>query len=283
MPSCAVITRTKSRPLMLERAAASVCAQTFRDFQWVIVNDGGEPGPVDGIAQEAGRKGVDALVVHREASTGMEAASNAAIRACQSEFIAIHDDDDSWAPAFLERTVAFLRNSEAFVGVTAHCSRLTETIAGGRIKPLKSEPHKPVLASVQLADMLRCNLFPPISFLYRRQLYDAVGGYDESMRILGDWDFNLRALLIGDIGILPEVLANYHVRKTSDRPADAYVNSVPPGSHGQIVADASYRNRWLRKDVTQGKAGLGFLLAMGRLSRDRNPVDQFLSRLRRWI
>lgn len=56
------------------------------------------------------------------------------------------------------------------------------------------------------------NLFPPISFLYRREVFNAVGRYDESMAILGDWNFNIKVLLHGDIGGLPEVLSSYHVR-----------------------------------------------------------------------
>lgn len=66
MPSCAVITRTKSRPLLLQRAMASVAAQTFRDFTWVVVNDGGEPGPVDRMAAEARSRGIDVSVLHRQ-------------------------------------------------------------------------------------------------------------------------------------------------------------------------------------------------------------------------
>jgi glycosyltransferase involved in cell wall biosynthesis len=280
MPECAVITRTRSRPLMLERAAASIAAQTYRDFQWVLVNDAGDRAPVEHIADQARRNGVDVLVLHRDLSTGMEAASNAGIRASQSAFIAIHDDDDSWAPEFLERTAALLRGTESFAGVTAHAARITETIAGSRIRRIKAEPHKPVLVAVQLADMLRSNLFPPISFLYRRRIFDALGGYDETMKILGDWDFNLRALLVDDIAVLPEHLANYHVRSAADAPA-AYANSVPPGASGQAVADARFRNSWLRKDIAEGKAGLGVLLALGRLSRERSPFENLVSKLRR--
>ncbi|WP_363323715.1 glycosyltransferase, partial [Accumulibacter sp.] len=45
-PLVAVITRTKDRPLLLQRALESVSGQSLTDIQWVIVNDGGEPAPV---------------------------------------------------------------------------------------------------------------------------------------------------------------------------------------------------------------------------------------------
>ena len=106
----AVITRTKDRIPLLKRALESISDQTFRDFIWVVVNDGGERAGVDDIVAEARRRGIETRLLHHEKSLGMEAASNAGIRACDSEYIAIHDDDDSWKSAFLERTVDFLDN-----------------------------------------------------------------------------------------------------------------------------------------------------------------------------
>ena len=267
MTSCAVITRTKSRPLLLQRAMLSVSAQTFRDFIWVIVNDGGEPEPVDQIAAQASARGVNVKVLHRPGSQGMEAASNAGIRACESEHIAIHDDDDSWSPQFLQRTSDYLHNSQHLAGVCTQSLRITEEIVDGAVRRLRQEPHKPVLTSVQLADILVANLFPPIALLYRRDIFQKLGGYDESMAILGDWDFNIRALLVADIGVIPEVLANYHVRPATNAGSRDYVNSITAGSTSQHMADAQYRNRWLRNDIAEGKAGLGFLLAIGRMER----------------
>ena len=71
----AVITRTKNRELLLNRALASVSSQTFRDFVWVIVNDGGERAPVEEIAGKASTSGIEVKVLHHEKSLGMEAAS----------------------------------------------------------------------------------------------------------------------------------------------------------------------------------------------------------------
>lgn len=49
----AVITRTKDRKILLRRALESVCGQTFQDFMWVVVNDGGNREEVDRIVEEA--------------------------------------------------------------------------------------------------------------------------------------------------------------------------------------------------------------------------------------
>ncbi|MEY2768111.1 MAG: hypothetical protein RI912_1774, partial [Actinomycetota bacterium] len=49
----AVIMRTFERPVLLARAVASVCQQTFTDWELVIVNNGGAPGPVDSVVAAA--------------------------------------------------------------------------------------------------------------------------------------------------------------------------------------------------------------------------------------
>jgi glycosyltransferase involved in cell wall biosynthesis len=277
-PNVLIVTRTRSRPQLLMRAVDSVCAQTFRDFTWVIVNDGGEEEPVEKAAAAARLKGVNPLVLRIPVSRGMEAASNAGVRSAASEFVAIHDDDDSWAPKFLERTTAFLAAQPDFAAVTTHCARIEERIEGSTIRDVRRSPHKPVLTCVHLADMLQRNLFPPISLLYRREVFEAVGGYDESMAVLGDWDFNIKVLMKGEIGVLPDVLANYHVR-IGTSPSSTDRNSITPGATQQQIAEAAYRNRMLRRDLAEGRAGLGLLLA---LSRPQNR-GSFRSRFMAWF
>ena len=80
----AVITRTKNRPMFLARCIRTVLEQTETDWIHVIVNDGGDPGPVDAAAgQYADRYRGRLRVIHNETSAGMEAASNIGIRASE--------------------------------------------------------------------------------------------------------------------------------------------------------------------------------------------------------
>jgi glycosyltransferase involved in cell wall biosynthesis len=277
MAKVAVITRTRDRPLLLERARASIAAQTMKDFVWAIINDGGDRSAVDQVAHGAKDLGLEVTVLHRETRVGMEAASNAAVRATDSTYVAIHDDDDSWEPGYLLATTGFLDVNTTFVGAVTHARKITERLEGGRVRALRSEAHLPLLDSIQLADIVRWNLFPPIAFTYRRAVFDRVGGYDETMEVLGDWDFNLRTLLEGDIGVVPEMLANYHVRKAGRDASGVYLNSVIRDYQRHVAADASYRNRRIREDLAAGKVGLGWLLAAGRLA-ERHHTTTFFSR-----
>jgi glycosyltransferase involved in cell wall biosynthesis len=258
----AVVTRTKDRPLLLVRALESVAAQQFRDFVWVVVNDGGGTLPVDMAVEHARSRGIDAVAVHNPISLGMEAASNAGIAAVHSEFIVLHDDDDTWEVDFLAATVAFLEVGPEWGGVITATTRVDERIHpidGPRI--LRRRPFNPGLRSVHLSEVAEQNPFPPISFLYRRSVFDAIGQYDATLPVLGDWEFNLRFLARFDIGVIERPLANYHWRVSGK---GGYGNSVSSGVDRHVQWDAVVRNRLLRRDLEAGTVGLGHLVAGGR-------------------
>ena len=220
--------------------------QSFKDFIWIIVNDGGEKEGVDHIATEARNNGIDVRVLHHEYSKGMEVASNAGIRSSESEYIVIHDDDDSWEYDFLEKTVKFLDNEPLFAGVITHTLLVNEVIENDAPRTTSSYGLNTWLKSIYLMEMLMVNSFPPISFLYKRDIYNKIGGYNETLPVLGDWDFNIRFLKEADIGVIPELLALYHHRDTITDVNDVYGNTVNAGISKHVRYDAILRNLYLR-------------------------------------
>jgi glycosyltransferase involved in cell wall biosynthesis len=279
MSRVAVVTRTKDRPLLLPRARDSVSQQTCRNLVWVIVNDAGDPAIVDAEAAAAREAGVEVEVVHRDRSTGMEAASNAGVRAVASDYIVIHDDDDSWHPEFLERTVAFLDAEPHYVGVVTRCYRVDERLDGDTVREVKRRVYNPGLIHIRMADLAMQNRFPPISFVFRRSVYEEAGGFDEALPVLGDWDFHLRCCLCGDIAVLRDVLANYHHRKAGAPTPAVYGNTVTAGVSQHVEYDAIYRNRKLREDLEANRIGLGVLLYQSTLAHQLGQrVDRSGSR-----
>lgn len=261
MPRTAIVTRTKNRPVLLERALQSVLAQTDSDWIHVIVNDGGDRREVDALVERhrdryAGR----ARVMHHSHSLGMEAASNAGIASCDSEFLLIHDDDDSLEPTYLEEACGFLRNSDpsVFGGVVCLTNQVLERMTeSGAVVEVGRELHRPLAHCIHIDEMARINQFPPIAFLFRRSVYGKVGGFDESLPVLGDWDFHLRCLFESDIGVLAARLANYHLRPASQDPAAA--NSLHAGKEKHAMYDSLLRNRYVRSEKY---AALGLLMQL---------------------
>ena len=270
MKSVSIITRTKNRELFLQRALKSVLSQKFRDFVWIVINDGGENDSVATIVNEAKASGIETRLIYNSVSSGMEAASNKAIKSVDSKYIAIHDDDDTWHEDFLGKTVHVLNKSKNFHGVVTYTQRIDEKISNNQINQIRCFPFGPKFEHLLLFDLLTTNRFPPISFVYSREAYTSIDGYDESLPVLGDWDFNIRFLLKFDITILPEFLANYHHRTNLLNPADENSNTVVASKDQHEYYRNVIKNKYLRNDINNGQAGLGFAFNLLQISAENN-------------
>ena len=281
----AVITRTKDRPLLLARAIQSVLQQTFKDWILVIVNDGGKVESVelvvDRFKEELNGR---IVVIHNPTSLGMETASNLGISNCDSDYIVIHDDDDSWKPTFLARTVSHLDNcawDAKLGGVVTWSNVIIEELGdNGEITIQDSYIFNDSLRNISILDLAVENRFPPISFIFRRAALDGVGPFDGNLRVLGDWEFHLRILRKFNIDVIPEPLANYHHRPQVK--GSIYSNSV----HGQSDFHKSTRvklmNDILRQELAKENGlSLAQLLSMGDMQslllREQNQKFQQLN------
>lgn len=263
-PRVLIVMRTKNRPVLLRRALQSVFQQTYSNYLLVIVNDGGHYELVERELAQVPLDLTRVQIVSNQRSVGMEAASNLGIRSAPSDYVVVHDDDDAWHPHFLQKMVGFLESGAGrkFGGAVSRCELIIERVRGDVVTMLSREPYKNQFRQVYLLEMARQNFFAPISFLYRRAYYDAIGGYDESLPVLGDWDFNLRFLLEADIGVVDEVLSYYHQREAA---SGSYSNSVIGGIGKHVEYDAIVRNRMMRQ-LSASDSRLGNLLAMARYS-----------------
>ena len=100
----------------------------------MIVNDGGDQSAVESLVKcYDGQYRNRLLLVHNHDSLGMEAASNIGIRASNSTYLVIHDDDDSWRPSFLAKMIGYLEDNRTvknFGGVVCYAELVHEQIVG---------------------------------------------------------------------------------------------------------------------------------------------------------
>ncbi|HWF19509.1 MAG TPA: glycosyltransferase, partial [Verrucomicrobiae bacterium] len=258
----AVVTRTKNRPLLLRRCVESVLNQTFQNWFHIIVNDGGDPTTVEGvISGYAGRYNNRVRIIHNESSVGMQNASNQAIRATDSEYIGIHDDDDTWHGMFLEECVGYLDAAESNSrdqGVATQSFWIMEEMdSWGNVIEISRQDFMP-FESVNLFQAAAKNPFPPIAFLYRRQVHETIGYFDQAFNELGDHDFNLRFLTHYDIGTIRKRLAGYHWRHHAT--GSSYGNTVTDGVTSHRKMSVRMQNHYLRQDMANNRMGVGFLM-----------------------
>jgi glycosyl transferase protein, group 2 family len=252
-PTVAVLVRTKDRPRFLRRALANIAEQTFTDYTVCVINDGGDESATRAILQASPLAHLlegDAprLMLLTTSGGNMEAASNAGLAATDSKFVAIHDDDDLWAPEFLERTVGALRASEALICSTRVVERYERETPEGEFEVYEERIFHDGLPGFGLQFLYRTNRTVPIGILYRRRLHELVGFYDESLPVVGDWEFNLRAAAVTEVLLVDEPLAYWSLRPEAD---GAEANSVQrQAEHARF--DASVRARAIRDDLQSG-------------------------------
>lgn len=252
-PTVAVLVRTKDRPRFLRRALANIAEQTFTDYTVCVINDGGDESATRAILQASPLAHLlegDAprLMLLTTGGGNMEAASNAGLAATDSEFVAIHDDDDLWAPEFLERTVGALRASDALICSTRVVERYERETPEGEFEVYEERIFHDGLPGFGLQFLYRTNRTVPIGILYRRRLHELVGFYDESLPVVGDWEFNLRVAAVTEVLLVDEPLAYWSLRPEAD---GAEANSVQrQAEHARF--DASVRARAIRDDLQSG-------------------------------
>lgn len=251
--------RTKDRPVLLRRAMADVAAQEFADWQLIIVNDGGAPEPVEALMADLDADMAARInVLHHPESLGMEAASNAGVEASSSEFVCVHDDDDTWDRRFLSATVGHLEAHPDDAAVVTRAEIVVEEFHGSHVVETGRTALWPDLVAISLSDLIRTNRFVPIQVLYRRDVHDVIGPFRDDLPVVGDWEFHLRLAQAFTIGLLDDVLAFWHQRPSA---VGTQANSIA-ADHRHRAADLRVRDALLREHVAAN--GMGDLLYLTR-------------------
>jgi len=257
-PITAIITRTKNRPILLERAIKSVLAQTSKDYIHVILNDGGDKAAVEKVLAAYPDK--NRKVIHNKKSIGLVGALNKAIKATDSEFIAILDDDDMWHPARLERSLDVIENRSALATVVP-MEIVIEEINDSIVNEIERTPHPESWSGeVNLYRQAHRNFLSNGAVHYSRSLYEKLGGYDEMLPAAEDWDFGIRLLLEVDVEQVQskEALVYYNQRPAIGR--GDLGNSVHAGVLEQERAINIVRNKFLRDEIRRGSLGIGYIM-----------------------
>jgi glycosyltransferase involved in cell wall biosynthesis len=180
-PAVSVIIPTYNRGWSLAQAVDSVLAQDFSEFELVVIDDGSD----DDTSHLLERYGA-AIRVLRQSNQGVSAARNAGIAAAQAGLIAFLDSDDFWLPGKLGRQVEFFnRHAEALICQTEE----TWIRHGRRVNPGKRHSKRTGMIFEPSLDLC---LISPSAVMVRRELFDRVGFFDESLPACEDYDLWLR-------------------------------------------------------------------------------------------
>jgi|GEM_PF-642571 glycosyltransferase involved in cell wall biosynthesis len=200
-PLISIIMPTKDRLPLLGRALDSVLAQTYSNWELIVVNDGGESIH----AVTADRDPCDRIrCIDFDRSQAQAVARNTALTAAKGEIICYLDDDDVYLPHHLETVVRGLSGQEhAFVYTDAVVVK-ERLVDGSGEEVDRSNPY--AHHDYSRERLLVNNYIPINTWAHKRVCVDAVGLFDRSLSCYEDWEFLLR---------LSERYDFHHIEKTT--------------------------------------------------------------------
>jgi glycosyltransferase involved in cell wall biosynthesis len=174
-----VLIPTRNRPVFLQKAVASVLAQSHPDFELIIVNDGGDPLSA---FDDPRIRTLDS------GEAGAVPARNMGLRAASGDVVAWLDDDDRWIDRnFLNDALAVIESGADFV------------FADGRFVFADGSAPQSYSLTADAASLQRDNTILVSAIAYRSSLHAKLGRFDESLPYYWDWDWYLRVARSGAI------------------------------------------------------------------------------------
>lgn len=218
-PAVSVLIAAYNAEATLADALDSLLAQSRADWEAVVADDGSTDSTAAIAAEYAARD--PRISVVSKINGGTASARNAAARVASAPLLALLDSDDQYTPGFLDRVGEFVDQHPGFDIYSVDAFLLGGC---GHLEPDTLHPDS-LIRSFVADDLLVTNRIR-VYGVFRRSVFDLLGGFDEDPRCaMEDYDFWLRALLAGARHIhLPERLAVYRQSATT-KTADALAGS----------------------------------------------------------
>lgn len=207
-PDVSVVVPTHNRADWLVPTLHTVLGQRAVDIEVIVVDDGSDgPGTADAIATLDDDR---VRLLRHEVARGQYAARNWAATVATGPVLAFCDDDDLWAPDKLRRQLEALERAAA------------DWAFGGAVdvdeRNVVLDGAPPPAAEVVGREIERWNLVPAgaSNVMVRSQTFERIGGFDPSLRHIGDWDLWLRLTRGGLPAVVDEPLVGYRQHGSSD-------------------------------------------------------------------
>jgi len=212
-PRISVIIPTYNAARFVAQTIDSALGQTLAPLEVIVVDDGSTDD-----TERSLRSYQDRIRVFRQRNSGPAAARNRGVRESRGNLIALLDHDDVWLPEKLEKQWDCLRNHPAAGLVHSNYFRWSEETGE---RTLVRGPGDDQQSGQCYVNTFLCNRIFPTAAMIRRECFDRVGFFDESIRPASsdDFDLFLRIARHYEFAYLDEPLA-LHRRHASNASAD---------------------------------------------------------------
>jgi glycosyltransferase involved in cell wall biosynthesis len=202
-PAISVVMSVYNGEKYLRESVDSILNQNFKDFEFIIINDGSNDSSLEMLLEYQDRD--QRITIVNQSNIGLTRSLNRGIKLAAGQYIARQDADDISVPTRLEKQLNYIkaRPELAMVGCLSDVFTTDGIVQKCRVLKLSSEGIKRYLAGR--------NLFMHGAVMMRKSCLAKVGFYREFFRHSQDYDLWLRLSQYFDIGILPEHLYQYRV------------------------------------------------------------------------
>jgi len=199
-PFFSVIMPTYNRAFCICDAIDSLLAQTYQNFEFIIVDDCSTDDTnelVKKIYENEFKSGRFIYTKH-ERNKGLNAARNTGVRLAKNEWIVFLDDDNKLFPNYLETYASYITEHPEIRMFYAQVERKTET--GVALQGIPFD----------YSFLLRGNFIDMGVFVYNKAVYNEIGEFDERLRRRTDYDFILRSTRLEKPFFIQEPLLDYN-------------------------------------------------------------------------
>ncbi|MBU2596810.1 MAG: glycosyltransferase [Planctomycetes bacterium] len=198
-PVVSILTSCYNAAEFLPEAIESILGQTFKDFEFILIDDGSTDNTLNIISGYAAKD--DRIILIEKKNTGLTDSLNVGIRKARGKLIARMDADDISFPDRLEKQITYLQKQKDVILLGTGCIEIDRI--GRNIKQHRySTGHKSLIRCFEKGG----SPFPHSSVIYKTETVRQIDGYRDRLNGAEDFDLWLRMSLIGKIRCLSEPL-----------------------------------------------------------------------------
>ncbi len=239
-PRVTVVIPAFNAAATIRRAVDSVLAQTYRDYEIVVIDDGSRDATADIVAMRYGRR---VRLLCLACNQGESAAMNEGIAVAEGELIAFLDADDEWLRDKLAKQIAALDRHPDAVMVSCAC-RFVD-LRGNVVREFGMPPSG-IDRNQAWRRLLARSFIAKPCVVARRAALREVGQFDTKLAVAADQDMWIRLAMLGPVEVVPEFLTIVHdtagsLTKVHARKVDKY---VLPMIEGHIARQRPRLETW---------------------------------------
>jgi len=254
-PKVSIIIPTYNYGRYIQKAIDSVLAQTFQDFEIIVVDD----GSIDNTREIIECQYKDKVRYFYQEHKGAPAARNRGIEESKGEYLVFLDADDYFLPENLEKKIKFLDTHPKYGWVYSDGYFIDETTQKKERASVRLGYNKlGVKAGNILRELLIKPIIPTLAVMIRKECLEKVGDFDERLPCLQDYDLWIRVASLYSVGYIDEplyvkVLHRESISNRTDKEegykARLYLIEKIEANYPSVVKDIDWRWKKIKADI----------------------------------